>query len=131
MTIAGGTPTYVSFAGKEFVLTGDAKPEFDDGIVINPTANADGSLRELHEIGAGMITGVVVEADAAKYEQLIEFKNTVGGKDMSIELIDGTKYVVSDGAKPINLKYNPADATCSFDIAGSRPGRNRAWLKRV
>lgn len=132
MTIAGGTPPTISFGGVgEFILTGTCKPEIDDGIVINPEGNADGSLRELWEINPGMITGIEAVCTPAQYDLLVQAKNTVGGKDMSLELIDGQKYVATEGAKPVNLRYNPASATCSFDVAGSRPGRTRAWLKRV
>jgi hypothetical protein len=132
MTIAGGTPPTISFGGVgEFVLTGNCKPEIDDGIVVNPESNADGGLRKLYEIGPGMITGIEAACTPEQYEKLVEAKNNVAGYDMSLELIDGQKYVTTEGANPVNLRYNPASATCSFDVAGSRPGRTRAWLKRV
>lgn len=127
----GGTPPAVSFAGQEFILTGDAKPEFDDGIAVNPAGNADGSVRELYEVNPGQITGVVVACTAAQYDQLVELKNTVGFKDMSIELVTGEKYVSRSGAKPLNVKFNPAEETATFDISGDRPDRTGAWLKRL
>ena len=131
MTVSGGAPPNVNFAGIEFVITGDCKPEFDDGLQINPEANADGSLRELIEVGPWMITGITVEATWDTYNELVDLKNTVGGKDMSMELIDGTIITAATGAKPNNLKYNPGSATCSFDIFGGRSGRNSKGLKAV
>ena len=132
MTVSGGTPVSISFAGIEFIFTGDAKPEPDDGINVTMEANANGSNRELYEVAPWMISGCTVEATWDQYQELIDIKNTVGGKDVSMELATGEIIVAPSKGKPVGtIKYDPTRAVASFDVAGGRDGRLRAGLKKV
>lgn len=132
MTVSGGTPVSISFAGIEFVFTGDAKPEFDDGINVTLEANANGTNRELYEIGPWMVSGCTVECTYDQWVTLNDIKNTVGGKDVSIELATGEVIVAPSKGKPVGtIKYDSTRAVASFDVGGGRDGRLRAGLKKV
>lgn len=128
--ITGGTPVTISFAGEEFTYTGDAKPNFKDGINVTQESNADGSLRELYEINPGMIEGNTVEADWDTFQRLIALKNTVGEKDVSIALQDGT--IVVGVGKPVGeMEFDASRAVASFDVGVSRNGKNSPALKSI
>ena len=116
MAIRGGTPVSISFGGDEFIFTGDATPEIDDGVEVTKESNADRSVRKIFKYNPWSATGCVVKADADIWERLKTHRDAVDDPDCTIALSDGV--ILNGNGSPDSIKYNPSSATCSFDASG-------------
>jgi hypothetical protein len=117
--IVGGTPKTIAFGGESFKFTGDNEPEIDDGIEVTRESNADKTARKIVKVGPWMANGCTVECNAAKFDRLIEIKNSADDGDVAIELHDGVVLVGTEGGPSGTIKYNPAKATATFDVSGT------------
>ena len=116
MAIRGGTPVSISFGGDEFIFTGDATPEIDDGVEVTKEANADRSIRKIYKYNPWSATGCTVKANAETWDRLKSHRDSVDDPDCTIELSDGV--ILNGTGSPDAIKYNPANATASFDASG-------------